>query len=1490
MSWNSGRDILVIDDLSASGLQWRAWPGAHAWIGFEIAGVTARSAALTTGNGPSTAPFVLPDSIAPPLALRLAHARVESLTVNGGAPLTALDLQGLTLDPRPGAEHGVQRFSFTGSGVAAEGAARIGNRAPLALAAQLSLRPALDGDHPRWGAALRADGPLAKLAVTGTLRGRPLPGHAAPTLDLHAVLQPLQPWPLASLSLQTAGLDLAALSPRLPATRLAGQAELSGGEAGQPLVATAELHNEAPGRWNERGLPLQRLSLRAERTADQPDRLLVSRFDLAFADASQAAGHWSGSAVWQGQTLSLQTRLEGVTPQRLDGRAAAMTLTGPLSLSLRGLPAPDGSAAAARPGVDWKLDLSGRLDATPQPVHLQLEGSADAEQVVLRNVQAQSGGASAELQATLARTGHGDWQLQSAGTLRDFDPLPWWPGEAGSGWRKGRHRLSGDWKFEVRLPGDADSLPPLALAQRLVGNGRLRIRDSVLAGVPLSADITLGYAPSAAPAPGSLNAEFELGGNRLSIRGQGDPAGSGVNDHWRAEVKAETLAALAPLARLGPALAEWVPRGGSITGALAADGRWPALHTEGNLQLSQLLVGELKLARGSAAWAMGLQGERPLALQIDLAGVQFGKSRADNLRAQLHGTLADHHIDISGALPLLPPEMAVRILGIEAQSGTQAQLHAQGSWLPDPAGGGRWRAHIEQLVIGSWDGSADTTPPASGWVETKDLRAELQFGAGGKLLALQADPGRLQLSDTASLRWDAVSLDLRGAQPQGELHASIEPFALAPLLARAQPGVGWQGDLRLTAKVDIRAAEKVDADLVFERHDGDLHIASADGLQLLGLTDLHLKLSAHDGLWNFSQTFRGRSLGEITGQIQVQTSPDRRWPPPDAPLQGSLQAHVADLGIWAAWVPPGWRLSGDLRTTAAISGRFGRPQYSGQIAGTGLGVRNLLQGVNVHDGRLSVLLAGDTAKIEQFTLRGGDGTVEVTGGATLGLQPHASLQLKADHFRVLGRVDRQIVASGNAELELDADQTRLTGKFGIDEGLYDASHADAPSLDDDVTVRAARQRRRGGRRGGRAEAAAQPGTRRDRRPGPEDARARPRPGHRTAGPGAADHTRRPPGRQWHHPHRRRHLRRLWPEPRDRARHRRLQRHRRQPAARHPRAAPQPRHPGRRPDHRQPADAAGAPVFRARHGRQRQAVVAAARPRPRQPRPQRRRHGAAGRDGRARGRRQGTDRRAAAQPGHRPALAAPERHRRARDRDQPGQAALAPLVPGLRARRQRDHRHLAARLSHRAAFHAAPAKRAGQLGRRDLDLAPAGATGRGGHAKIHRRPAVVQRIERAPPKRQIQVRFLSEGPRQCARAFACGQPLQTYPCAGRSIAPIPPLAGRDHRVPLACAGAHTASAIPGSVALHCGQGFGMHRYRVHDTSTDGAGVALHDGRGRYHLARAMAEAPGLGTDLDGSRPALGYRVLRCQASGHLFRVVFELIDGDRQSVLARLHSG
>jgi translocation and assembly module TamB len=992
--------------------------------------------------------------------LRLARARLDELLIDGQATLSKVEADGLQLETRAGAEHRVAGFGFEIGGIAVAGAARLGTAAPLPLAIQTRWRPGTALEGAGWSAALDAVGSAAELRLTGTLRGTPSGPAAAkrpaPALDLLATLHPLQPWVLAALSLKTQGLDLAALSPRAPTTALSGQADLQGGASGTPLTARIQLTNALPGRWNEGRLPLRRIALEASGEAAHPDRLTLRHFEVDLADALRPAGRWSGSAVWQGHELRLQTVLEAILPQRLDGRAAAMTLGGPVAATLIGLPSPDFRTGAATPSppprIEWTLDLQGLLERSPQPVQLRLEGSADDQRLELKRAHAQAGSASADLSARLARNGS-DWQVQTAGSLQGFDPLRWWPGDASAAWRKGPHRLSGQWQLQLRLPGNADRLPPLALAQRLAGNGSLHIHDSVLAGVPLNADITLGYTQAAAPTPASLLAEIQIGGNELRIDGRGDPAGDGQADRWRAELKAEQLAALAPLTLLDPSLADWVPRRGSASATLAADGRWPALRTEGSARLAQLQVGGLTLARGSVGWRMDTRGEQPLALQLDLAGVQLGRQRADNLRAELRGTLAQHHIEIAGALPLVPPPLAEQVLGIQAQSGTRAQMSAEGAWLPDATGGGRWRAHIERLLVGSWDGSSATGPPASSWAEARDLHAELQFDAGGDLVGVQADPGGVSLADAAALRWDEVRIDLHGESAQIQLHADIEPFALAPLLARAQPGMGWQGDLRLAARIDIRAAERFDADLVFERRDGDLQLANGETVQRLGLSEFRIALAAHDGVWNLKPVFRGRSLGDISGELRVQTTPERRWPHPEAALSGSVQARAADIGIWSAWVPPGWRLVGELNTTASLGGSFGAPRYTGEVTGSGLGVRNLLQGVNVSDGQIALRLNGDTATVERFTLRGGDGSLRISGGATLGTAPRAQLQLEADHFRVLGRVDRQATVSGKAELILQAEQSRLEGTLKLDEGLYDATRRDAPSLDDDVTVR-----------------------------------------------------------------------------------------------------------------------------------------------------------------------------------------------------------------------------------------------------------------------------------------------------------------------------------------------------------------------------------------------------------------------------------------------------
>ena len=1062
--WGAGNSV-VIESLQARGLHWQWRPDSGVWLRLDGELLSARRVVVTTA--PSDQPPRI-KQLQFAARVHLAEVRVDELLLDRLAPAHDAVLKDFRLDGSAGGRHSVDQLSLRWQGSVVAGHAQIGNAAPLPVVAQLTVTPQANATAPDWAAVLRASGTLEQLDTTATLRGVPRGGQPAPVLDLSAQLRPLVAWPLGTLAARTAGLDLAALLPGAPQTQLNGTADIRSSARDAPITATLALDNASPGRWNEGRLPVRRLELEVSGQPQTRNRVEVTRFEVWLADAPRgSAGRWSGRATWLDHGLDIDTRLVDVNPQRLDGRAANMSLSGPLTAQLMGLPSTDPAAQTAPPPrqLDWRLDLQGRLATSPQPVHLALKGSANAQGLQLRDVRASSGPATAALQFNLQRAARGAWQLQSSGQLTDFDPLPWWPGEPGTAWRKGPHRLSGDWQVDLRLPAAATGLTPLARAQAVDGRGTLRVQRSVLAGVPLQAELTLGRAPplplagtvnnAGTPAGVVLHAELLLGGNQIVVDAQGNPAGTGNGDRWQAQIRADKLANLAPLAALSPALAATLPRNGSAQGSLMAEGRWPNMRTSGDLTVQQLQVGALSVATGQARWQLQGDAARTLSLQVDLSGVQLGRQRAGQLRADLSGTLADHLIELSATSPAAPSDLAGQLLGLPVQSGTQAQLKARGAWLGEPGGGGRWRARIDRLALGGWDGKAAAGTVTAAWAEARELQAELEFDNQGELVSLRAEPGRLRLADSAVLRWAAVSADLRGEQAQLELRADVDAFAAAPLLARLQPGAGWSGDLRLRARLDIKARQRFDADVVFERVDGDLHLSSGEGVQLLGLTELTLLLTAHDGLWSLNQSFSGRTLGEIRGSLRARTAPERRWPSPDAPIEGSIQARVTDIGIWNNWVPPGWRLAGELRTTAAVSGRFGEPQYTGEITGTGLAVRNLLQGVNVSDGQVRIRLDGDVAQVERFTLRGGDGRLTITGGATLGAKPSARLQAKAERFRVLGRVDRLLIASGQAELSLQADALKLDGAVKIDEGLVDASNTEAPTLDDDVSVRKA---------------------------------------------------------------------------------------------------------------------------------------------------------------------------------------------------------------------------------------------------------------------------------------------------------------------------------------------------------------------------------------------------------------------------------------------------
>ncbi|HEX3140493.1 MAG TPA: translocation/assembly module TamB domain-containing protein, partial [Rhizobacter sp.] len=366
---------------------------------------------------------------------------------------------------------------------------------------------------------------------------------------------------------------------------------------------------------------------------------------------------------------------------------------------------------------------------------------------------------------------------------------------------------------------------------------------------------------------------------------------------------------------------------------------------------------------------------------------------------------------------------------------------ASGNAAPPPLA---WKGTVQQLELRTTE--TGSTP----LLIVKDVAVEFE---GGAVPHLSVGEGRADIVG-AGLRWNRLEWQAdQGVRTQQlDMHAELEPLAVGPLLQRIQPNFGWGGDLQVAGHVVLRQTDTFSADIVFERIGGDLTVTEEGSTQALGLSDLRVGLNAQNGVWSFTAGLAGQQLGVLGGALVVRTSPQLAWPARDAPVQGVIEAQVANLGTWGAWVPAGWRLEGKLNVSASFGGHFNAPEYTGEMKGSGLGVRNLVEGVSLTDGEVDISLRGDSARINKFSARGGAGTVRLEGDARLDNAWRARLKLVADKFQVLGRVDLHVITTGEAEVVLEEGSIKAKGKFGVDEGLVDFTRLSSPGLGDDVIV------------------------------------------------------------------------------------------------------------------------------------------------------------------------------------------------------------------------------------------------------------------------------------------------------------------------------------------------------------------------------------------------------------------------------------------------------
>lgn len=1052
-------------------------------------------------SDPASPPSAAPTDLRLPVSLSVPQVAIdEARSALWGPPLQQLRLA-VQLHARPGGGavggdvHQLQLQSLQWSGwrLGPEGLSlRVGTVAPLPVQLTGAVkRDATAGALP-GELGVQAQGPLSDLTVTAQARWLNAAG-TPPLVALGARLRPFAAWPVAEASVSAHALDLASLQAGWPSTRLEGTLRLAAnGPTG--LALDVDVRNALAAAWDQGGLPLT--GVQGRLTAPQAQQLSSGPSALPWLSQARAdlritlpvlAGRAPATVAVQGEWGAREPvclTLAGVQPQALHAAAPPLLLQGVLSLQSEG-------AAAKGLELPQRVQLGAQLTgafgraharreqaaswpAASQPIALDLDGEWRAEVWSVRELRLRAGapspmGAPAEARLSDARLrwrGPAAWQAQGALAVQRFDPQVWLPWPQGM---TGRNSLSAQGRIDIDQGGR--------------GLVELTLSPSTLAGLPLTGQARW---QSSEAVPRHLQADLDVAGNQVHVQGQGHGAHV-LDGDWQLNVAADRLQALSPL---GPLLGLRQLQGSvrletrmSVQGAALPQGGWPLRASQGQLVAKDLRVSTaqgaaVSLAATQADWrwagatAAAGADAAPITLQWQLQGLRSGQVQIDQARATLEGSTASHRLRAEGDGRIWRSTDSAQ--GTSTAFPAHLSVALDGGWRAQ-AGGNAWRGRLTQASLAAPTSSAVQPSTLPVFLQVQPTDIVWQQGAAGRSLSVQ--PTRVQLMGAElaleRLRWQgggvqetdkAASASAEG--PVRDAQAMDVLLRLAPLnlpqwLARWQPQAGWGGDLTVGGQLRMLRqpgqAWEIDAELARQAGDITLSEPTVEGqsAQRLGLREARARLAVRNGLWTLEQTLDGRVLGRLSGRQTVQARDPRAWPQADAPLSGEVTVQVASLRPLATWAPAGWRLNGQLQGQAQIGGTLGAPRWSGWLQGEQLALSQSLLGVHLSDGQLRIEMDGERARLTRFAATGGPqgGRVLADGEATLGESPQLQLHVQAERFAVLQRIDRRIVLSGDTQAGFSADTLKLRGQVRIDEGLIDISHAEAPTLGEDVAVR-----------------------------------------------------------------------------------------------------------------------------------------------------------------------------------------------------------------------------------------------------------------------------------------------------------------------------------------------------------------------------------------------------------------------------------------------------
>ncbi len=646
------------------------------------------------------------------------------------------------------------------------------------------------------------------------------------------------------------------------------------------------------------------------------------------------------------------------------------------------------------------------LDLDDKQAALRLQGKVtlDPKKTAFDDVKLTAGKGRIELSGALAKDLASTYNLKAK--LVDFDPLMFsqqvMAPKAGA---KGKPASKAQ-PIVARVNGTLAATG--VLAPTLTTKAQFKLGDSVYDNLPLTGSGTVQVAGTRI-LPSS--AQLSIAGNQVDLNGSFGTA----SDRLKFAIDAPQLE------RLGFGLAGSVKANGDVSGSFAHP------NVSADYAADGVVFGPNKVghAQGHAEARDGANGALAFALQA--TDVSTSSVDLATLNANLKGTRASHTLDANA-------------VGKVQGNAVNVTLAANGR-LTDARDGAHWDGTITRLSNKGTPNVNLDAPLTVSYAPDHIVLGASKLSAEGAVLALKSfafDNGRIssagQLTGLSMARLQEIREELTG----------VEPVVKTDMVFDGD----WNFALGSTATGYVQ----------LKRRAGDVSVDASRGVAALGITDIAARAEFTGGnRLNATLHAAATRIGVIDADVHttlvardgVLTVAE------DAPLTGAVNASVPALRNTGGLLGPAYLIDGKLALKLTIAGVVAKPNLSGTLAGDGLAVTDIDQGVQLKDGIIRIGLSQNLVDLQQVEFHGASGSLKATGKVRLDQdEPDLTASIIADKLELFASPDRQLQLSGSASVANEGlhGGMAINGKFVVDHALFDLPEQSAPSLGDDVVI------------------------------------------------------------------------------------------------------------------------------------------------------------------------------------------------------------------------------------------------------------------------------------------------------------------------------------------------------------------------------------------------------------------------------------------------------